>query len=116
MLVANIYGPDLFIVFVVLAIWIGQAVAAGAIANSKGRGWGYFWAGLFLGIVGIIWAALLTPNPERVSPSRTAPGPGWWLASDGRWYPPQATPHYPPPPRDRLDHPQWPEGDPPSPR
>jgi hypothetical protein len=24
-------------------------------------------------------------------------GPGWWQASDGRWYPPQAEPGYPPP-------------------
>jgi len=24
-------------------------------------------------------------------------GPGWWQASDGRWYPPQARPGYPPP-------------------
>jgi len=23
-------------------------------------------------------------------------GPGWWLASDGRWYPPQPRPAYPP--------------------
>ncbi len=26
------------------------------------------------------------------------PGPGWWLASDGRWYPPEARPGPPPPP------------------
>ena len=25
------------------------------------------------------------------------PAPGWWLASDGNWYPPQATPGGPPP-------------------
>src|SRR5690349_18488675 len=25
-------------------------------------------------------------------------GPGWWQASDGRWYPPQARPAYPPQP------------------
>lgn len=25
-------------------------------------------------------------------------GPGWWLASDGKWYPPQAPPAAPPPP------------------
>ena len=32
-----------------------------------------------------------------MSTPQTPPGPGWWLASDGRWYPPQqATP--PPPP------------------
>lgn len=26
------------------------------------------------------------------------PGPGWWLASDGRWYPPASNPALPPPP------------------
>lgn len=26
------------------------------------------------------------------------PGPGWWLASDGNWYPPSSSPGYPPPP------------------
>ena len=24
--------------------------------------------------------------------SETSQGPGWWIASDGRWYPPQAAP------------------------
>jgi hypothetical protein len=28
----------------------------------------------------------------------TSQGPGWWLASDGRWYPPEAHPNYVPPP------------------
>lgn len=28
----------------------------------------------------------MPPLPE---PPATPPGPGWWLASDGRWYPPQ---------------------------
>jgi hypothetical protein len=30
--------------------------------------------------------------------SDTAPGPGWWQASDGRWYPPHQHPGYVPPP------------------
>ncbi len=30
--------------------------------------------------------------------SDTPQGPGWWLASDGRWYPPQTTTQVPPPP------------------
>lgn len=25
-------------------------------------------------------------------------GPGWWMASDGRWYPPESRPALPPPP------------------
>jgi hypothetical protein len=115
MLMANVAGPDVFIAFFILALWAGEAVAAGAIANSKGRGWGYFWAGLFLGIFGIIWAALLRPSPAVLAERQMAangahmgagaPGPGWWLASDGRWYPPQASPHYPPPPTARSS--QW---------
>jgi hypothetical protein len=30
--------------------------------------------------------------------SDTAQGSGWWQASDGRWYPPDARPGVPPPP------------------
>ncbi len=31
------------------------------------------------------------------SAGKVPPAPGWWLASDGNWYPPQATPGGPPP-------------------
>lgn len=31
--------------------------------------------------------------------SDVSQGPGWWLASDGKWYPPTATPAGPPPRR-----------------
>ena len=31
--------------------------------------------------------------------SDTAQGSGWWQASDGRWYPPDARPGVPPPPQ-----------------
>lgn len=37
-------------------------------------------------------------------PSPTTPSPGWWQASDGRWYPPQH-PNYAPPPVPRYTHP-----------
>jgi hypothetical protein len=30
--------------------------------------------------------------------SDTTQGPGWWLASDGKWYPPELHPNYAPPP------------------
>jgi hypothetical protein len=30
--------------------------------------------------------------------SDTTQGPGWWLASDGKWYPPELHPNYTPPP------------------
>ena len=26
-------------------------------------------------------------SPDMSTPPRTSPGPGWWLASDGQWYP-----------------------------
>ena len=29
--------------------------------------------------------------------SDTSQGPGWWLASDGKWYPPETAPNQPPP-------------------
>ncbi len=36
--------------------------------------------------------------------SDTSQGPGWWLASDGRWYAPELHPNYvaPPPPSERA--------------
>ncbi len=45
--------------------------------------------------------------------SDTAQGPGWWLASDGRWYPPETHPHYqgtipPPLPYEAYDQPATP--------
>jgi hypothetical protein len=33
--------------------------------------------------------------------SDVSQGPGWWLASDGKWYPPQQQPGYQPPPPGR---------------
>src|SRR6266700_3558538 len=35
--------------------------------------------------------------------SDTAQGSGWWQASDGRWYPPDARPGVPPPPEAASD-------------
>ena len=35
------------------------------------------------------------PGPTVPAPPAGGPGPGWWLASDGRWYPPTAQPGYP---------------------
>lgn len=42
--------------------------------------------------------------------SDSAQGPGWWLASDGKWYPPQSSPPPFPPPPPSSDHqfgPNW---------
>ena len=58
----------------------------------------------FMGaIVGWIWLfatkkQLEALNPLPVSPVNVQPAPGWWLASDGRWYPPQGEQLPPPPP------------------
>ena len=38
-------------------------------------------------------------DPIPGSPAAGSPGPGWWQASDGRWYPPQ-------PPTDENPAPQ----------
>lgn len=58
----------------------------------------------FMGaIVGWIWLLatkkrLDALSPLQVPPQNVQPGPGWWLASDGRWYAPQGE-QLPPPPR-----------------
>lgn len=31
----------------------------------------------------------MSEMPHLPQPPAEPPGPGWWLASDGRWYPPQ---------------------------
>jgi uncharacterized RDD family membrane protein YckC len=42
-------------------------------------------------------------------------GPGWWQASDGRWYPPEQHPSYAPPPPPPTSPPPPPPGPPGSP-
>lgn len=39
--------------------------------------------------------------------SDVSQGPGWWQASDGRWYPPQPAAPAPPPPPPPGPPPQW---------
>jgi CRP/FNR family transcriptional regulator, cyclic AMP receptor protein len=36
--------------------------------------------------------------------SEVSNGPGWWVASDGKWYPPELHPNYVPPPPPRPVH------------
>lgn len=50
--------------------WIGAAIGAGAIANSKGRSAiGYFLLGLLLPLIGLLIAIGMAPAaPERVAP------------------------------------------------
>ena len=38
------------------------------------------------------------PPPTAAAPPPTQPAPGWWLASDGQWYPPQSAVGFTPPP------------------
>jgi len=58
----------------------------------------------FMGaIVGWIWLFTTKKRLDGLSPLQAPPqsvqaGPGWWVASDGRWYPPQGG-QLPPPPR-----------------
>lgn len=42
--------------------------------------------------------------------SNTSRGPGWWLASDGKWYPPEAVPGGPPPGYGQPYGQHWPPG------
>ncbi len=52
-----------------LVLWIGLAIAAGAIASSKGRsGFGYFLLTLLLPIIGIVIAAFIAPIRKDGSP------------------------------------------------
>jgi len=39
-----------------------------------------------------------TPSGEPPHPHSAPPAPGWWLASDGRYYPPEQAPWAPPVP------------------
>jgi hypothetical protein len=48
--------------------------------------------------------------------SDVSQGPGWWQASDGRWYPPQATAAPPPPAPGPPQAPGPPPGPPPAPQ
>jgi hypothetical protein len=56
-------------VFVPLGVtWVICAFAAGAIAKGKGRDYaGYFVLGLFLGVIGVLLAALASPLPGAAS-------------------------------------------------
>lgn len=38
------------------------------------------------------------PGFGSLEMSNVAQGPGWWIASDGKWYPPETHPQYRPPP------------------
>jgi hypothetical protein len=66
-------------------VWVICAVASAAIAQRKGlSGGGYFLLGLFLGVIGLLIAAVAQPAP------RYASAPGWytdpWDASGQRYY------------------------------
>ena len=62
---------------------------------------------------------LASANMKAMSdPQNPSPGPGWWLASDGRWYPPESAPQpqaapTPPPQAAYAAQPQAPAWQPP---
>ena len=106
---AEIFGLDgLFILFLFLMvpafeIWmIVDAAVRPALVWERARQQKTLWivlmsVGFFLPLIGLILAvvycAAIRPKvraQERSLPAPPPPRPGWWLASDGNWYPPDA--------------------------
>src|SRR4051812_20499156 len=45
---------------------------------------------------------VLDRQDKEIGVSDTSQGPGWWQASDGKWYPPEQAPGYQPGPGDMV--------------
>jgi len=106
--VAEIFGVDgiliLFfpLVSLVFALWalVDAASRPGPAFDAAGQS-KVLWivlpiVGLFLffvvgGILGIVYLAAIRPK-VRAHMNVLPPSPGWWLASDGNWYPPSPPP------------------------
>ncbi|MHB8220383.1 MAG: SPFH domain-containing protein [Acidimicrobiales bacterium] len=78
------------------ALEIAQGVAAGNVGAQPG-----IMAGMMMGLpmapggAGGAGVAAAPPPPQRVplpSDADQPPGPGYWKASDGNWYPPESAP------------------------
>jgi hypothetical protein len=54
-------------------------------------------------IAGVLGLACVACGAILLGRSAAAP-PGWWQASDGRWYPPETRPDYRPPPANPSEH------------
>ena len=121
MMLAAIGGPELITLIFVVAFFGGWGLNIAALVRTvkaseedfrrigKTRG-----GQMALHIVGIViyfmgaivgWIWLFTTkkrldalSPLPAPPQNFQPAPGWWLASDGRWYPPQGQQLPPPPP------------------
>lgn len=63
---------------VAVILWVLCAIGAALIANAKGRSMtGFFFAGLLLGVIGLVWAACARRDePER--PLVMPRGAGWY--------------------------------------
>jgi hypothetical protein len=79
-------------VSVLLVIWLVIAFACASIARSKGlSAGGYFFLGLFLGVIGLIIVACVPANygPRYAYPPMIQP-PGWypdpWQQAPARWW------------------------------
>lgn len=103
-------GEIILLVIVGTTIWVGVDVynLRRRLGGEKIAGMGAFaWVLCSLGLWIVAFPYYLAKRSDALrrhatSPSASRP-PGWWLAADGRWYPPEAQTGYRPPPP-----PQWP--------
>lgn len=81
------------------------AIAVALYKNGKAPSWDIgilrtlTWVVVGSGILVLVrWRQARSQPPEP--PSNVSAGPGWWVASDGKWYAPELHPDYvaPPPP------------------
>jgi Protein of unknown function (DUF2516)/Protein of unknown function (DUF2510) len=119
----EIFGPDLLVVGAFLLISaVGLIITLWAIIDAAGRPSMAFTAAgtskalwitliavlfFFTGVIGfilaIVYLASIRPRvkaatiPYRGGVGSIGHAPGWWMASDGNWYPPERHPNYAPP-------------------
>jgi Protein of unknown function (DUF2516) len=110
-MLGEIFGVDgiiilfLPLVSLVFALWalIDAATRPGPAFQAAGQNkvlWiilpivGLFFFFVVGGILGIVYLAAIRPKirAHMQAPGVAAPPPGWWLASDGNWYPPESAP------------------------
>lgn len=93
---------------------LAQISRIGWQSNGRGANWVFYFDGGSVRLPNLAGRSLaqlvvsVNPSvdyPPRLAnrlqpriPSPTTSPPGWWLASDGKWYPPEATPGWQQPP------------------
>ncbi len=111
---AEVFGIDgILILFLVFLVPISLVLALWALIDAASRPdpdfqraghnktlWivlpivGLIFFGFVGGILGLIYLVAIRPSvkAQQIVPAQLGapPPPGWWLASDGRWYPPEA--------------------------